>query len=296
MQGEQPGFSQLTSLSDLSRAEVAEFAARWSAVGLKERELLIGRLAEMADDSVDLDFAPVMKVALNDAEPAVRALAASALWESTDREVARQLMSLLKHDRDDAVRVAAAGSLRQFVLLREFESFDAGLGDELVSALREVAQDHRSHPSVRAAALEALGPRSLAWVDPLIMEGYYSDDRALRIAAIGAMGASAEERWLEYLFDQLQSDDAEFRYEAATACGQIASEDAVAAVAELLDDEDAEVAMAAVTALGEIGGPVAIEQLKSFQERAPDLLMEVVAEALEMAASSGAGREDEEAW
>ena len=295
--GEQPAFSQLTALSDLSRAEAAEFAARWPAVRLKDRLSLVARLAELADDNVDLDFAPVMKVVLDDVEPAARTLAASSLWEATDRGSARKLLSLLMNDSDDGVRAAAAGSLRQFVLLREFDSFEPDLGDEVVDTLRQVAEDRGSDCAVRAAALEALGPRSLPWVDPLIMECYYDDDRELKIAALRAMGGSAQDHWLEYLVGELQSDDPEFRYEAATACGLIASEDAVEPVAERLDDDDAEVAIAAVMALGEIGGPIAAEHLRSFRARAPEALEEVIAEALEMAASGGLGGEkDEEEW
>ena len=287
----------MTALSDLSRAEAAEFAARWPAVSLKVRQSLIERLSVLVDDNVDLNFAPLMMVALDDAEPVVRSIAAQSLWESTDRDVARKLMSVLQHDTDDGVRAATAGSLRQFVLLRECESFDPKLGDDVVDALRNTAEDRGSGPAARAAALEALGPRSLPWVDPLIMESYYSDEHELRVAAVRAMGASAQERWLEYLLDQLQSEEPEFRYEAATACGLIASEDAVEAVAELLDDDDTEVAIAAVTALGEIGGPGAREQLQSFQRRAPEALAEVITEALETASSVSVGRdEDEEAW
>lgn len=281
----------------MSRAEAAEFAGRWPTVALKDRQSLIARLAELADDNVDLDFVPLMKVALDDVEPAVRTLAARSLWEATDRDSARKLLALLKHDRDDGVREAAAGSLRQFVLLRECDSFDASLGDEVVDTLRQVAEDRHSDHSVRGASLEALGPRSLPWVEPLILECYYDDDRDLRIAAIRAMGGSAQDHWLEYLADELQSDDPEFRYEAATACGLIASEDAIEPVAVLLDDDDAEVAIAAVTALGEIGGPEATELLRTFRTRAPEALDELIAEAFEMAASGGLGGEkDEDEW
>jgi HEAT repeat protein len=282
--GKQPAFGQLAALSDLSREETAELRKRWSGFPASARQSLVGRLAELGDDNVDLDFGPVMKVALEDSEPATRVMAAEALWESTDRGVGESLISLLQHDDHDEVRAAAARSLRQFVLAREFEALPANLGDAVVEALRKVAQNQSDESAVRAAALEALGARSLPWVDTLISDFYYSDERPLRIAALRAMGSSAQERWLEYLYDQLQSEEPEFRYEAISACRAIASDEAVEPVAGALDDEDIEVATAAVVALGEIGGKAAIERLRDFSERAPESLIDVVSEAIDMAA------------
>lgn len=275
--------SQLTLLSDMDREGVDQLQAEWERLPKAAKMTLLTESTELADDNVDLDFTQLARVALHDESPEVRVLAVDALWESTDRHVAHDLVELLRRDPDDAVRAAAATSLRQFVLLRELDEFNAAQGDEIVDALRAAAGDAGHSIEVRARAIESLGPRCLPWVESMISEAYYDDERVMRLAAVVAMGGSADDQWLDYLFEQLHSDDPEFRFHAASSLGIIASEDAVEPLAEVLDDEDSEVQAAVITALGEIGGNEALKALRDFQGRAPAGLEEAVSLAIESA-------------
>lgn len=281
--GTQMADDDIRALSDLDRAGAELLRRGWPDLPQPSRVALLARLHRLAQDHLELDFAQVARIGLDDSAPEVRRLAIAALWEDTGRPTAERLAELLTHDADEAVRAAAAAALRPFVLLREFEEFDQTLGDALVDALRRAAVDAGEAIDVRASAVEALGARSLPWVDTVITDAYYDDDPRLRLAAVHAMGESAREQWIEYLEDQLVSDDPQFRFEAAAACGIIGSEEAAEALAPLLDDEDADVARAVVQALGEIGGEDAIRYLQVFARRAPTPLDALVTAALETA-------------
>jgi len=276
--------SQLTILSDLDRDCIQQLRQGWQRLPPSSKASLLVESTELADDNVDLDFTQLARVALADEAAEVRVLAVEALWESTDRHVARDLTRLLREDPDESVRAAAATSLRQFVLLRELEEFNAAQGDEIVEALRAAAGEAESSLEVRARALEALGLRGLPWVRELISSAYYDDDRGMRLAAVVAMGGTANDEWLEYLFEQLHSEDPEFRFQAAASLGMIASEEAVDPLVETLDDEDSEVQLAAVTALGEIGGARALRHLRDFRSRTPPGFEESIDFAIEAAA------------
>lgn len=293
--GEEPAATELVMLSDLDRAEAAQVRDTWSAVPERVRVSVLTRAIELAEDNVDLTFGALGKIALDDASPRVRAKASEALWESGDRSTAERLRRVLREDADESVRDAAAASLRQFVVLRELDAFDEREGDAVVAALRAAVEDSGESVAVRAVALESLGARTLPWVSALIAEAYIADDRRTRLAAVHAMGNSADARWLDYLHEQFYSDDSEMRFEAAVAAGGVASEESVDALIPLLDDDDLQVAIGAVEALGEIGVGRAVDALRVFAERAPEGMAEAVAAAIEIALESGiASAEDDE--
>lgn len=285
--GERPGSAELTLLSDLGRDDTEIVRGSWQRIPTASRASVLTRVSELAEDNIELDFESLGDIALDDEHPEVRALAADTLWESQDRHIAARLRERLDDD-DSEVRAAAARSLRQFVILREYEQVDATEGDAVVDALRARAEDPAEDEEVRASALESLGARSLPWVPGLIQEAFDGDERRMRLAAIHAMGDSADDRWLDYLYEQFYADDPEFRYESVVAAGAIGSEDALGPIADLLDDDDAEVVMAAVEALGEIGGDEAVEKLQDFSGRAPDFMADLVAVAID-AAQGGLG-------
>ena len=289
VRGEDPPVASLAAFSDLGRVEVALVRSAWAAIPLESRQKIIERALDLAEDSVELDFTQVALVGLDDESPEVRSRAAASLWESPRREVASRLLETLDSDDDPGVRVAAATSLRQFVVLREFEQFDEDLGDRVTGALRAVAESSVSAPALRACALESLGVRSLPWVNALIVAGYNDDERSVRLASVVAMGDSADEQWLDYLIEQLYADDPEFRFAAVLSLGQVGSEEAVEPLATLLGDDDPEVVIAAVAALGEFGTPEAVDVINAFAVDAPPAFAEAIADALEVAAEFGAG-------
>ena len=275
--------AELAGLSDLSREEADALRAAWPDIAPADRESLLTRALELAEDNVDLDFARFAGVALDDTSAPVRRAAARVLWEVEDRIVVARLAQMVRSDDDEGVRAASAAALAHAVVRAEFESLDRETAELVTTALRGAAENAAEALDVRAAAIESIGARSLPWINTLINDAYYAEDDRLRIAAIRAMGASASERWVEYLADQAVSDDPEFRFEAAQSLGLIASDEGIDPLVALLDDEDLEVVTAALFSLGEIGGEDVIEILMRVKAEPPEGLEEEVDAALEMA-------------
>ena len=273
----------LPALSDLGREGALLVREYWARIPLTVRHRVLAQAAAMALSDIVLDFRSLAIAALDDPEPAVRRLAIGALWESEDRQAATGLVRALRADADESVRSAAATGLRRFVLLHELGTLDSRLGDDIVAGLRAAAESSAEPVGVRARAVEALGCRSLPWVESLRRDCYYADEAELRRAAVVAMGESADEQWLDYLYEQVQSDDPAFRTAAIAACAVIGSEASVDEVAAFLDDEDQAVAVEAIRALGEIGGDTAAQYLATFEEQVPDDLRGRVRDALEAA-------------
>jgi HEAT repeat protein len=280
--GNRPTAIQITALSDLDRDEVAKLREAWGQMPEVSRVSLIARADELAADNAELHFVELARIGLRDTSAAVRRQAAKALGESDDRRIAHELADVLLHDPDDGVRAEAATALAVFVVEHELRG-STPMGEEVVAALQTAASAGEASLDVRARAIESLGPCSRDWVEPMISDAYFQDDRRMQIAAIRAMGASANEEWLHFLDEQAHSDDPEFRHATALALGAIASEDGIEQLADLLADEDPGVTLAAITALGEVGGEVALQRLRTFAEAAPPEFQEAIDEAIEAA-------------
>lgn len=284
--------TELPVLSDLGRDQVKALEAAWPRIPDDTRVKVITEAVRLSDESVEVEFSRFAAVALADPLAEVRAAAVEALRESTDRTTARLLTSVLRDDDDEDVAADAADILGEFVLRLELGRFPEREGEAIVEGLRAAAANPARAPAVRASALESLAPRSLPWIDGLVLEAYYGDDETVRLAAVRAMGLAAREDWLEYVLEQFDSGDPEFRREAVIAVGEIDSEDAVDRLADLFVDSEEEVARAAIAAAGEIGGEVALEYLRDFAGDAPEEFADLVGEAIEAAA--GVRRDHEE--
>lgn len=284
---------QIPILSDLDRAAVAEVRRVWADIDAEIRASVLSQAIELSIEDVSVDFTALGQVGLDDPDPEIRRLAVEAVWESEESLLGERLLSMLAAEADMGVRIALAASLKSFVLLHEFDQIDKRLGDSIVTALISIARDATEPPELRAAAIESLGARSLPEVTRLIEGAYDDEDARMQLAAIRAMGSSADERWVEYLTERMQSADPDFREEAAIAAGAIASEDTIEGLAGLLQDEVPEVVIAAIGSLGEIGGDEALHLLEEMRPDAPPEFEEALASALgaiqELSFNTGGG-------
>ncbi len=287
--------ARIALLSDLLPDEATALAAQWERIPSRAREALLDEATELAEGDIQLNFWRLAEVGLGDPDANVRISAIAALWESRERGTARRLTEMLTSDPEESVRAAAAGSLREFILARELDQFDAEVGDAAVEALRAAFQDQSEALNVRAASIEALGSRSLPWVATLISDAYYDDDRDLRISALRAMGDSADTRWFELLEEDLESTDPDVRFEAAAAVGEIGDEAGAILLAPLLEDVDRNVVVTAIRALGTIGSDEALELLQEFTENVDDDELKVEAEGAIERARLG-DEEDTASW
>ena len=90
----------------------------------------------------------------------------------------------------------------------------------------------------------------------------------MRLAALRAMGRSADVRWRSTVQAELGSPETEMRAAAARACGELEARDALEDLIELLSDESKAVRLAAIFALGRLGGRRAKEMLNAMSDNA----------------------------
>lgn len=246
--------SKLVYLSLMNPAEVCAFREVWRAIDLPRRQKVVGRLADMAEDNLQLDFEEVFRVCLKDPDEQVRVKALEGLSDCEDGSLVEPIIDLLQNDPSDSVRAAAATSLNNFVLLAELGKLRACEAAGLEAALLAVINKSGEDSDVRRCAIEAISSLSKPVVKEIIREAYQSGNPTLQISAIYAMGRNCDAAWLGLLVKELESPDAERRFEAVGACGELGDPEVVPYLRKAIDDPDIEVRLAVVTALGAIGG------------------------------------------
>jgi HEAT repeat protein len=260
--------------------QVSLFAPAWPRLDARRRRAVIQELLDLEEDNVEFDFDAAFLEGLKDEDAEVRLNSVRGLWEHEAPDAVAPFVRLLKEDPVPAVRAEAALALGRFVILSEAGRLRERHSRVVEQALRDVVSDSDEIDEVRARALEAIGPRDDAWVRQAISEAYESGVRRMKVAAVHAMGRSAEPRWLPLLLRELANEEAEVRYEAAAALGSLGDETAVSHVVRALNDTDEEVRGASIAALGEIGGGEAREALLNLSRKGSPAEKEAALEAL----------------
>ena len=251
------------------------------------RFALLGELQEATAEGGGLEFTAVFSAALQDDDLPVRGLAAAGLAAcETPEATAALLCAAQSPEQDDAVRAEAVVALGEVALRVELGWAGAEDAEGVVGALRGIAEDGREEAELRGAAIAAAAVAHQDWVAALIDDAYASEDPALRLGAIQAMGRNADPVWLPSLEAALFADDPDERSAAAAATGELGLEDGAPMLIDLLDEDlsDLDVMVAAVRALGAIGGEEAMERLIDLRTHPDEQLREAVHEAIEQAA------------
>ncbi len=265
-----PSEPMVVALSDLGRNEAAAVASRWTALPILPRTAAMTIAAALSHSRVDLDFVRLANIVLREDTPIAQRAALAALDGRGGSEIARRIAEVLAAAQDEQLQSAAAEAAAPYVLQLELGELEDE-GEPLVEALRSIASSSGS-TDVQAHAIRSLGALSREWVEELIRDAFYSEDQVLRLAAIDAMGNSANIDWFEYLEETLSAEDPAFRVAVARAFAAIGDEAGSDSVAELLVDDEHEVVAAAIAALGEIGGEDAVQHLENFRRRVPEEL------------------------
>lgn len=114
----------LYALSGLTRAQFERFRQIWPTIEPRRRQSVMRSLAELTEQSFEVNFDPIFILALGDEDSEVRAAAIEGLWENEDQALIGPLVHLLRADEATYVRAAAAIALGRFVLLGELEEID----------------------------------------------------------------------------------------------------------------------------------------------------------------------------
>ena len=273
--------TQLASLTDLGAGDRQRLREAWPAMDAERRRRMLADLTLLAEDNVELNFDAVFKLALQDADPAIRAAAIRGLYEYEGRDLIRPLAQLLREDPEQEVRREAAIALGRYSLAAELGYLDEADVRTLREALTESAEDTDEDERVRARAIEALGAISDDETENLIESIYQEDSIWLKVGAVDAMGRSCNETWLPLIMREMESRAPEMRHAAAFAAGEIGDEESVPHLRRLaIEDSDREVQLAAIHSLGEIGGQRAKVALQGVLYEGEDSLREAVEEAL----------------
>ena len=272
--------SRLIDLSNLNSEELTVFEQTWAAMEPKRRRQIVHRLAELAENNLELNFDSIFRGRLKDQDAEVRCKAIEGLWENDEPSLINPLIHLLEQDSSEKVQAAAATALGKFAMLAEHEKLRSCHTSRLCHALLTTIDDNSKPVEVRRRALEAAAPLSLPQVKEAIMNAYQSHNSKLRISAIYAMGRNCDCSWLPTLLKELASADAEIRYEAVGACSEL-GEAAAPHLIELIKDPDTDVQLAAIQALGKIGGTEAKEHLQHCLNNSSEAIRQAAEQALQ---------------
>ena len=256
----------LSELSCLTAEEMREFSVAWASASAERRGKVLRQLAELAEDTVELDFTAVYRHALADENDDVRVAAVVGLWECEERSLISPLVGLLNDDPSELVRSAAAQALGRFALLTEVGKLLEIDRQRIGDALLLVIDNEFETLDVRRRAIEAIAPMSHPRVPEIVQEAYEHEDPKVRASALFAMGRTCDLRWLPVLIGALENEDPELRYEAASGLGELGEEDAVIDLIPMIDDGDELVQEAVLNALGAIGGAAAKRALLRVAE------------------------------
>ncbi|MBI2847411.1 MAG: HEAT repeat domain-containing protein [Chloroflexi bacterium] len=273
--------SRLIDLSNFSSEELRLFKAAWPSVGVERRRKIVGLLAELAEDNVDLDFNVVFKVCLKDSDSVVREKAIDGLWECEERSLIDLLVAMLQGDVSKGVRAAATSALGKFAMLAELGKLIPRDAAKVSEALFSIIDNKAEPEEVRRRAVESISPLSLPRVREVIWEAYNNEIPELRSSAIYAMGKNCDPKWLPILLKELSSGNPEHRFEAAAACGEMGEGRAVPFLLPLIEDDDSQVQIGAIQALGAIGGETARKALQRCLDSPEVTIRETAREALE---------------
>ena len=273
--------TSLIQLSGLSRTEVRDMMPSWNEIDANRRRELLDRMAELADDNIELDYSALFRACIGDKDEGVRARAARSLWDSDDRTNIRPLVGLLSQDDSAEVRAAAATALGKFVEMAEEGKLLKREGRRIADALVGVIENPQEQLETRRRAIEAVAALTSEKVHSLIDQAHRSEDIRLRQSAIYAMGRSSDSSWLPTVLRETRHSEAAIRYEAVTAGGLLGDEDTVPHLVRFLNDEDSQVKLAAVSSLGLIGGKLAQKALLQAVKRGDEAVQEAAEQALE---------------
>nr|MDQ6907718.1 HEAT repeat domain-containing protein [Chloroflexota bacterium] len=109
-------FGSLRFLSGLTRGESGAVRETWPTLPVERRRRLVRAMDDLAELTVELDFARVLRIAMRDTDAEVRMRAIEALWEHESPDFLVALLDLLPTDPSAEVRQAAAKALGLFAV------------------------------------------------------------------------------------------------------------------------------------------------------------------------------------
>ena len=256
-QSGKPDPKWLRAFNDLDATSLTEFQSTWKTLGADPRAKTAQALHVLMDEDIEMHFGAVFRVLLSDGDARVRVTAISGLMDDDGQDLVEPLVNLMRTDPEEKVRAAAAGALGRFAIMAETERLTPARKKMIYDAVLKVFRTEDESSPVYRNALESLAYTSNATIAMYIRAAYASDDEALRISAVVAMGRSQDRQFSEFVREELQNVSPKMRLEAARAIGELEDADSVKELSMVLDDTDLQVREAALESLAVIGGDAA---------------------------------------
>ena len=273
---------RLRDLSGLGNEDAKLVVEALNGASFERRRDALKNMAELAEESIELDFDAIFRQCLDDEDGEVRQAAIESLWENEERSLIEPLIRLCREDEDEAVRVSAAQSLGRFALRAELGTLLERDSHRVRTHLLEVIEgEDEPSEEVRRRAIESVAPINDPQVRSVILETYETASEELRASAVFAMGQNGDPAWVPYVLEEMESAEPELRFEAAGAAGRLGDESLLPPLARMVDDENGEVRGAAVTAIAAIGSPLAQRVLLRLLEHPDDSVRELALDAVE---------------
>ena len=257
--------------SDITEADLAEIKKVWPRVPVLNKINLLQDLEAMMESDTLLSCDDFALFALSDEDAEVRSHAINVLWESEDPKLAGIFGDLLVNDPSEGVRANAADALGRFVLLGELEEISKRVFDRTVALLMDQYNRDLSD-EIRQQILRSLSYCGMDEIADLIRAAYNTGKKAWKIAALEAMGRSADTRWKTQVLESLSGTDADLEYEAIRAAGELELKSARSTLLRLLAEEidNNDVYYQTIWALSKIGGESVRETLQDLLEHSED--------------------------
>ena len=275
--------NELRIIANLESESLKIFWQAWRQFPAERRVEILHDIDALGEDNIDLDFRPVFRACLGDADSEVRAAAVAGLWEEESELTMDRLIRLIQ-DESGTVRAAAAIALARFAQRAELGELTPAATQRVYGALLSTATDPEQPLDVRRRAVEGLGYfTNSKEAQAEIGRAYAHPELSVRESAILAMGRSMRPTWIPYIERELKNISPAMRYEAARAVGEL-GEDGRSLLPHLLplvEDDDSEISMAAIWSLGQVGGPNAKRVLERLARTKDDARRTAANAALE---------------
>ncbi len=273
--------SNLAYLSSLEPEALSFFQVLWPSIVTEQRQKIIQRLVELAEEHSALDYENIFRACLNDQDSVVRSRAIEGLWEIEEPYLVNILINIMESDVSEMVRSSAATALGKFTMMAVEQKLRPEYTLKIYRSIINTLNDINQPIEVKRRALEGLSPLDSPEIRKLIDESYHSDNHNLRASSIYAMGKTCNSSWLPLLLDEATSNDTEIRYEVAVALGELGEKESVPRLIELATDPDIEVKLAAIRSLGHIGDTGAKNFLKKIRDKSSATVKQATEEALQ---------------
>lgn len=274
--GDQPFSNEsLQAASGLEGESLYRFGQTWRQLSADRRLELLDQFYRELQENFTLDAGGLCLLAFDDPDAAVRERAFTLAGEDGSVPLYEPLLRAVDEEPDREARVAAIQALGTFTLLAQTDDWPRSRWESAQSVLLEQIRRSRSEPVRWGAALLSLSYLTTAQAEQEIRLAYA--DPSLREAAIEAMGRNCQEIWYPELRAELQSDDAANRLQAVLAAAEMEDEALVPELVAHTQDPDDVVKIAAIAALGIIGGDDAEDILTQLEHSTdPDVQVAAV--------------------